>query len=133
MHKERFSAHRCSKLQPRGDGPFQVLARVNDNAYKLDLPSEYNVSATFNVFDLFPFDVGDDLRTNPFEERQNDGAQVSKYGSRDPLHIREGKITRTRAKKMQKALIGLIEDLRAKTFASPTLEEQQYLVHFMHI
>jgi hypothetical protein len=40
---------------------FQVLERINDNAYKLDLLGEYNVSATFNVTDLTPFDVGDEL------------------------------------------------------------------------
>jgi hypothetical protein len=68
MRKERFPAKRRSKLLPRGDGPFQVLERINDNAYKLDLPSEYNVSATFNVTDLSRFDVGDDLRANPFQE-----------------------------------------------------------------
>ena len=72
MRKERFPTCRRSKLHPRGDGPFQVLERINDNAYKLDLPSEYNISATFNVFDLSPFDVGDDSRMNPFEERGND-------------------------------------------------------------
>ena len=49
MRKERFPAKRCSKLLPRGDGPFQVLERVNDNAYKLDLLGKYDVSATFNV------------------------------------------------------------------------------------
>ncbi|KAH9716908.1 Endonuclease [Citrus sinensis] len=57
MRKERFPAQRRSKLFPRGDGPFQVVARINDNAYKLDLPGEYNVSATFNVSDLSPFDL----------------------------------------------------------------------------
>ena len=41
IRKERFLAQRKSKLQPRGDGPFQVLQKINDNAYKLDLPSEY--------------------------------------------------------------------------------------------
>jgi transposase InsO family protein len=32
MRKERFPAKRHSKLLPRGDGPFQVLERINDNA-----------------------------------------------------------------------------------------------------
>ena len=67
MRKERFTACRQSKPHPRGDGPFQVLERINDNAYKLDLPGEYNISSTFNVSNLSPFDVSDDLRTNPFE------------------------------------------------------------------
>ena len=75
MRKERFPARRQSKLHPRGDGPFQVLARINDNAYKLDLPGEYNISATFNIFDLSPFDVSDNSRTNPFEEEGNDENQ----------------------------------------------------------
>ena len=68
MRKERFLAQRRFKLLPKGDGPFQVLERITDNAYKLYLLGEYNVSATFNVTDLSPFDVGDDLRTNPFQE-----------------------------------------------------------------
>jgi len=55
MRKERFSKQRKSKLQPRGDGPFHVLEKINDNAYKIDLPSKYNVSNTFNVFDLSSF------------------------------------------------------------------------------
>ncbi|XP_071923187.1 uncharacterized protein [Coffea arabica] len=55
LRKERFPKQRQSKLSPRGDGPFRVLQRVNDNAYKLELPGEYNVSATFNVADLSPF------------------------------------------------------------------------------
>ena len=49
--------------------------RINNNAYKLDLPGEYNISATFNVSDLSSFNVGDYLRTNPFEERRNDENQ----------------------------------------------------------
>ena len=64
IRKERFPAQRRSKLNPREDGPFQILEKINDNAYKVDLLGEYNVSATFNVVDLSPFDVGEDSRSN---------------------------------------------------------------------
>jgi hypothetical protein len=66
--------------------------RINNNAYKLDLPGEYNISATFNVYDLSPFDVGDDSRTNPFEERGNDGNQQASL--KDQLYVPAGPITR---------------------------------------
>ena len=36
----RIKAQRRSMFLPRGDGPFQVLKRIKENAYKLDLPSE---------------------------------------------------------------------------------------------
>jgi hypothetical protein len=57
MCKEQFPNNRKSKLQPRGDGLFQALERINDNAYKVDLPGEYGVSVTFNVVDLTLFDT----------------------------------------------------------------------------
>ena len=80
------------KLLPRGDGPFQVLKRINNNAYKLDFPGEYNVSATFNVTDLSLFYVGDDLMTNPFQEEGNDGGMAKEW-SANPLEIPLGLIT----------------------------------------
>lgn len=46
MRKERFPLQRKSKLQPMGDGPFQVLSKINDNAYKIELPGKYGVSVT---------------------------------------------------------------------------------------
>jgi hypothetical protein len=103
MRNERFQTRRWSKLHPRGDGPFQVLVRINDNAYKFDLPSEYNISATFNVSDLSLFDVGDDSRSNPFEEKGNDENQHEPL--KDPLHVPVGPITRARFKKIKGALI----------------------------
>ena len=72
MHKEQFIQQRKSKLLSWKDGPFQVLEWINDNAYKLDLPGEYNVRAIFNVSDLIHVDVGDDLRINPLQEEGND-------------------------------------------------------------
>nr|KYP38571.1 Transposon Ty3-I Gag-Pol polyprotein [Cajanus cajan] len=76
---------RKSKLSPRGDGPFQVLHRINDNTYRLDLPSDYGVSPTFNVSDLKPFvgasddkDESLDSRTNPSQEGRDDGRAWTK-------------------------------------------------------
>jgi hypothetical protein len=125
LRKERFPEKRRSKLLPRGDGPFQVMERINDNAYKLDLPGEYGVSASFNVADLSPFDVGADLRTNPSQEGKNDanqgaglvrdqGAGLVEHthgnGVQDPLSLPSGPITRLRAKRFKEALNGLIQE-----------------------
>jgi hypothetical protein len=41
-----------SKLMPRADGPFKVLEKINENAYKLDLHVDFGVSPTFNIVDL---------------------------------------------------------------------------------
>lgn len=83
MRKERFPSKRKTKLHPRGDGPFQVLERINDNAYKIDLPGEYQVNTTFNVSDLSPFDVGEDSRTNSFEDRENDTSTLDEIAIKD--------------------------------------------------
>jgi hypothetical protein len=68
LREEHFPDQRKSKLMPRGDGPFRVLAKINDNAYKIDLPPSYDVSNTFNVADLLPYTTEDisESRTTPF-------------------------------------------------------------------
>ncbi|KAK1607949.1 hypothetical protein QYE76_031622 [Lolium multiflorum] len=61
FRKDRFSKLRKSKLLPRGAGPYKVLAKINDNAYWIDLPDdEFGVSNSFSVADLTPYD-GEDL------------------------------------------------------------------------
>jgi hypothetical protein len=55
LRKDRFSDLRKSKLIPRADGPFKIIKKINDNAYKLDLPPEFGVSPTFNISDLKPY------------------------------------------------------------------------------
>jgi hypothetical protein len=39
----------------RADGPFKILEKINNNAYKLELPPEIRVSPTFNISDLRPY------------------------------------------------------------------------------
>jgi hypothetical protein len=36
-------------------GPFKILAKINDNANKLELPPEFGVSPSFNISDLRPY------------------------------------------------------------------------------
>ncbi|XP_010525595.1 PREDICTED: uncharacterized protein LOC104803367 [Tarenaya hassleriana] len=73
LRPERFPNKRSSKLAPRGDGPFRILEKINDNAYRLELPGEYNVSSSFNVADLLPFDAGDLVsRSKPLQRGGND-------------------------------------------------------------
>jgi hypothetical protein len=55
LRKERFLELRNSKLMSRAAGPFKILAKINDNAYKLELPPEFGVSPSFNISDLRPY------------------------------------------------------------------------------
>ena len=74
LRKDRFPEKCKSKLMPRGDGPFKVLSKINDNAYKIDLAEDYGVSTSFNVADLTPF-FGleeSESRMTPFQEGEDD-------------------------------------------------------------
>jgi hypothetical protein len=72
LSKDRFPHEQNSKLKPRGDGPFKVLKRINDNAYLIDIPtSKYLVSNTFNIKDLPPFHgkmINEELRSTLSQE-----------------------------------------------------------------
>jgi hypothetical protein len=52
LRKERFPELRKFKLMSRATGPFKILAKINDNAYKLELPLEFGVSHNFNISGL---------------------------------------------------------------------------------
>jgi hypothetical protein len=96
LRKDRFPDLRKSKLMPRATGPFKILEKINDNAYKLELPPKFGVSPTFNISDLKPY-LGkkDELesRTTPIQEGEDD-EDIS------PLHTMQGPITKARARQL---------------------------------
>ena len=97
--KDRFPNKRKSKLSPRGDGTFQVLERINNNAYRLDLLEEYGFSATFNIFYLIPFTGGADTEEEePIDLRSN----PLQGGGDDAILPRKGPVTRAMSKRLQK-------------------------------
>nr|KAJ0226813.1 hypothetical protein LSAT_V11C100043320 [Lactuca sativa] len=93
MRKERFPNKRKNKLMPRAEGPYRVVSRVNDNAYKVDLGGDHGVHATFNVGDLSPYlddDGLDELRSIPFKGGGDDPCMDHESPKCDGLVITSG-------------------------------------------
>jgi hypothetical protein len=103
LRKDRFPDLRKSKLMPRADGPFKIIEKINDNAYKLELPPDFGVSPTFNIADLKPYLGEEDeleSRTTPVQEGEDD-EDITPLDTNDtpPLDI-QGAITRARARQL---------------------------------
>nr|AAQ72730.1 putative integrase [Petunia x hybrida] len=116
FRKERFPNLRKGKLAPRGDGPFQVLSKINNNAYVVDLPSEYQVSNTFNVSDLVPLNVGNEEVVNDDEEVVNDDEAV----------VNDASISRTKSSQEG-------EDDKTQTPTRPFTRSQAKLIQDTHL
>nr|GEX10508.1 reverse transcriptase domain-containing protein [Tanacetum cinerariifolium] len=78
----KMSSLHFGQLKPRGDGPFCVLKKINDNACKFELPIHYNVSATFNVADLSPY-KGDS------DDQLDSGSRLFQVGDNDVYAVNE--------------------------------------------
>lgn len=79
FQKERFLQTQKGKLSPRGDSPFKVLERINDNTYKINLPYEYNFHNVFNASDLSNSVIGDPInsRSNPFKKGEDETSMAA--------------------------------------------------------
>jgi hypothetical protein len=92
-------------LMQHADGPFKVIEKINDNAYKLELPAYFGtVSPTFNIADLKPsFGEQDEVasRTTSIQEGEQDEdiPSIDTPVAPKTEHI-QGPITRARAKQL---------------------------------
>ena len=111
--KDRFPQERKSKLRPHVDGAFKVLARYNNNAYKINIPRDkYSVSDIFNIKDLSPYHGDEDFdpRTD-LPQGRGDDAEHPKVIPMDlptstttPL----GPMTRARARALETEVTSLL-------------------------
>jgi hypothetical protein len=86
LRKERFSELRKSKLMSRAADPFKILAKINDNAYKLELPLKFGVSPSFNISDLRSYSGEEDeisSRTTSMQDGEDDSMVPQKASIRD--------------------------------------------------
>jgi hypothetical protein len=111
-------------LEPRADGPFKVLRKINDNACEIDLPSTYGVSMSFNVSNPSPFFGSEESRMSPFQEGGGDDEDFpnnqapfhanQEIDAEDVTQTREqvniGPITRSRAKKLQQQVTSFLAE-----------------------
>jgi hypothetical protein len=83
----------------RANDPFNILEKINDNAYKLELPLEFGVSPTFNISDLRPYlgekdEVSSRMTSNKEGEDDED---ITTSDTTTPSIEVQGPITRSRA------------------------------------
>jgi hypothetical protein len=100
LRKERFPDLRKSKLMFCVHGPFKILEKINDNIYKLELPSEFGVSPTFNISDLRPY-LGEEDEVPSRTTSNQEGEDDEDFTSSDttPFEM-QGPIMRSRAQQL---------------------------------
>jgi hypothetical protein len=111
LRKDCFPDLRKSKLMPHAAGPFKVLQKKNDNAYKLELPAEFGmVSPTFNIADLKPyFGEEDELssRTTSIQDGEDDEDIPTVDTTTTHPHV-QGPLTRARARKLNYQVLSFL-------------------------
>src|SRR3954465_15417172 len=111
LRKDRFPDLRKSKLMPRADGPFKVLQKIKDNAYKLELPADFGVSPTFNIADLKPYLGEDDelpSRTTSIQQGEDDEDISTNITPTSSPTTHTGPVTRARARQLNYQVLSFL-------------------------
>ena len=66
---EWFSLRTVKKLHARSASPFQILKKLNDNVYIIDLPQDFGISFTFNIENLMDYKGPDFNPNNPLDDQ----------------------------------------------------------------
>jgi hypothetical protein len=106
LRKERFLELRKSKLMSLAPCPFKILAKINDNVYKLELPPKFGVSPSFNISDLRPYLGEEDempSRMTSMQEGEDD-EDINTSATIIPSIEILGPITRSRAQQLNHQL-----------------------------
>jgi len=118
LRKEGFPSKCKTELMPRAHRPFEVLERINNNAYKLNLQGDYRMSTAFNVVDLSPYledDTLENLRANSSQQWENNGDKATTDVSNIPA-VQKSQEKSARAQEFTQ----MIKDmLAAKTILEP--------------
>jgi len=76
LKKDSFPSKSKFKIMRRVEGPLEVLQRINNNAYKINFPEDYEACATLNVTNLasyLKYDTLENLRVNSSQQWENNG------------------------------------------------------------
>jgi hypothetical protein len=134
LRKDRFPDQRKSKLQPRADGPFKVLRKINDNAYEIDLPSTYDVSKSFNVVDLSPFFGLEESRTTHFQGGgEDDMTMPAPTATPTTFPISTRPITRSRTIKIQQEVHALLYEFQLNSNDNFMLPKSYMLILLRYV
>jgi hypothetical protein len=100
-----------ASLPNRVAGPFKILEKINDNAYKLELPPEFGISPTFNISDLKPYLGEEDeleSRATPLQEGEDD-EDISPMDTKNTPQV-DYPITHARARQLNLQVISFLSN-----------------------